>query len=471
MTIGNFITSLTIKKNAIPWTVFHILLGGAATFSRFFLIIWFYWVLVDAFISFLKIKRESRGLFIAQLIIYICSFELLGRMVSASPFIPYELGKYLFLILCLLGFSVNFRDKNNLHNLIVILGFLFIIPAFFIDKSGMVTFRDIVFNVFGLINIFVGILFFNTLKVDLTHFVNWLKPMAFPCIAILVSTYIRTPDLDEIEFVLGANFQSAGNFGSNQVATVLGLGAFIFGVGLLLKFRITGSLVLDLFFFFAFLVQGLLTFSRGGMIGTAISIAAILFYLYRLPKKKRFELKLGNPVKFIIPVILVIVISAVTTNILTDGNLFLRYMGETAGTLAGTKDKDLNQLTTNRFDIFMGDIELYQDNPVFGVGAAASKYLRSSHNGVVAHVELSRLIAEHGLFSIFILVALFSVFYLNLKKIKDPISKGLIVSFAILSVYTTFHAATRTFLSPLLLAMATAVILPEIKPKKTKLES
>lgn len=461
MKIGNFVSSLTVKRYALFWTIFHIVLGALATLSKFVVIIWFYWVILDTFYHFFKIDRSKRPIYLATLIIYTCSFELLGRMVSASPFIPYELGKYLFLTLCVAGIFVNSSHKFNELNFVSILGLICIVPSLFIDLSGMVTFQDIVFNIFGLLNICVGVLFFNTLKVSLAQFVNWIKPLAFPCIAILVSTYIRTPDLDEVEFVLGANFQTAGNFGSNQVSTVLGLGAFLFAIGLILKFRITGYFWLDAFFFFAFLVQGLLTFSRGGMIGTILSLMVFLFYIYQIPSNYRRELKLGNPIKFVLPVAVVLVISFFVTNYLTNGNLLLRYMGETAGTLAGTKDKDINQITTNRFEIFVADLDLYAENPVFGVGAAASKYLRSSHTGVVAHVEFSRLISEHGVLAIGIILSLFLVFYVNLSKVKNKVAKGLLVSFAVLSVYTTFHAATRTFMSPMLMAMAAVVIVPQ----------
>lgn len=463
--LSNFITSLTLKKNALSWTIFHIALGGLATLSRFSVILWFYWIIFDSMYHFFKISSEKRPVFIATLIIYTCSFELLGRMVSASPFIPYELGKYLFLFLCVLGLLVNSSHKFTSLNFISILSLVLILPSFFIDKSGFVTSQDIVFNIFGLINICLGMLFFNTLRVSINQLINWIKPLAFPCIAILVSTYIRTPDLDEVEFVLGANFQTAGNFGSNQVSTVLGLGAFLLGIALILKYRVTGYFWTDILMFFAFLVQGLLTFSRGGMIGTVIGLVAFLYYVYQLPVGYRNQLRLGNPAKFIAPVLFVLIISVALTNYLTEGNLILRYMGETAGTLAGTKEKDLNQLTTNRSDIFFADLELYGESPIFGVGAAASKYLRSSHTGMVAHVELSRLIAEHGVLAFGIILSLFSVFYLNLSKVKNKLSKGLLVSFAVLSVYTTFHAATRTFMSPMLMALA-SVVLVEVKSRK-----
>jgi O-antigen ligase len=161
------------------------------------------------------------------------------------------------------------------------------------------------------------------------------------------------------------------------------------------------------------------------------------------------------------------------TNYITGGNLLLRYMGETAGTLAGIKDKDLNQITTNRLTIFTSDLELFTENPIFGVGAAASKYQRSMLAGEVAHVELSRLLAEHGIFAFGIIIGLFYVFFTNLSGVKNKLSKGLLVSFAVLSVYTTFHAATRTFMSPMLMAMACVILVEEksVKNKPVKKET
>ncbi|WP_332910234.1 hypothetical protein [Algoriphagus boritolerans] len=62
--------------------------------------------------------------------------------------------------------------------------------------------------------------------------------MLYPILSVLVYTIIKTPDLDSVEFSLGANFATAGGFGSNQVSTILGLGVFF--DGFLYSFELSG---------------------------------------------------------------------------------------------------------------------------------------------------------------------------------------------------------------------------------------
>jgi hypothetical protein len=130
----------------------------------------------------------------------------------------------------------------------------------------------------------------------------------------------------------------------------------------------------------------------------------------------------------------------------------MRYQGETYGTLNGYKENDLNNITTGRLDIFLEDLKTFINYPVFGSGVSVSSQLRESHSGVAAHVELSRLLAEHGILGIIVFFILIG----NVIILFSERRKGLLILLilSILGSYTTFHAATRTFLSPLLIAIS-----------------
>jgi O-antigen ligase len=152
-----------------------------------------------------------------------------------------------------------------------------------------------------------------------------------------------------------------------------------------------------------------------------------------------------------LPILFLLVVFA---NNITNGNLLLRYKGETYGTLLGTKENDLNNLTTGRLEIFLSDVSIFSEHPIFGVGVAASAAYRTSEKGAgaIAHVELSRLLSEHGILGgLVFLLLLTGLFNLYLKRKTGNI---LLFLFGIIAMYTTFHAATRTFLSPLLLSIA-----------------
>src|SRR5690606_31754763 len=96
-------------------------------------------------------------------------------------------------------------------------------------------------------------------------------------------------------------------------------------------------------------------------------------------------------------------------NRLTDNILLLRYQGETAGTLRGTREKDLSQITSGRYDIFLSDLQIWTDNFILGVGPGESPNMRegASQFKLLAHVEMSRLLSEHGLFGFIISLTLF----------------------------------------------------------------
>ena len=97
-------------------------------------------------------------------------------------------------------------------------------------------------------------------------------------------------------------------------------------------------------------------------------------------------------------------------------------------------------------------MDLWYDNLVLGVGVGVSKILRVGHGAT--HVELSRLLAEHGHLGLtYVLV----IMVLSIKLYKTNTNakyQGILLSLFLVAIYTTFHAATRTYISPLLIGVA-----------------
>jgi hypothetical protein len=451
-----FFNSLKQQNKSIFWFIVHVLLGASVTISPFPMIIFFYVILGYSFINLFSINAADRSRLIAEIIIYFASFEALGRLAGSDPYIPYELGKYIILFLCPLGIilSRNQSAKGMIGLVILILS----IPAVLFDESNQVTFNDIKFNLLGLLNIGVAIWFFSTLNLKLETLISWSKPLVYPIISVLIFTIIRTPNLDEVEFSLGANFATAGGFGSNQVSTILGLGVFVFAVAILLNYKISGYKWLDGLILGLFTIQGLLTFSRGGMIGGFIGVFVVMFYLTKLSVTERRVLRIPNFKKFILPVGILLFILMMAANLITGGMLLLRYMGETQGTLAGSAEKNLNKITTNRSDIFMEDVDLFIDHGLLGVGVGASTYMRDQYKGYAPHVELSRLLAEHGLLGLIIFSLFLVIFFLNKGYAPESISKGILIALFLLGFLATFHSATRTYITPLLMGISCVTI-------------
>jgi len=448
------IISLLKYKNRVYWLLFHLLLGILATTGKTVVIVWFYLFLVTVF-YLLSYSNVNRPLILAASMVYIGAFEVLARMTKCSPVIPWEASKYIFTVLSLLGiYFSKFPSKKKITGVAIL---LLVVPSILIDQSGLVTRKDIIFNVLGLINIGIGIIFFSSLRIDKNRFLDLLRLIIYPCVVILIYVIIKTPNLDDVTFSMGAQNATSGDFGSNQVSTVLGLGFFLISVSWVLRWKMSLFKLTDGIIALAFLIQGLFTFSRGGMVSGGISFLVFLFILFFNHSKK---IIIPRSFKiYAIPVVCIFIGGIFYANHLTNGKLFLRYQGETYGTLSGTRDKDLETITSGRNLIVMSDIDLWKEFPLWGAGAGTSIYLRKEGTGLAAHVELSRLLAEQGIPGLVIFIVIVYLGY-SYRHEKDLLIRSLKMAIFTLAIASTFHSATRTFITPILISMCTLNIIP-----------
>lgn len=453
------INKIASEKFSLFWIIAHALLGIISTFTPWFLIFWFYAVL---FLSISGIFRlHSRNIILNYLIVYLVSFELLSRMAGTSPFIPYELGKYLLFVFLLTGIIIG--KNKGLGGVIMV---LLLLPGIMIGYTELGV-KALVFNALGPVNIALSIIYFKRLRVSFIQFVSYLRLLLFPIASVLFFTLIKSPDLDEIEFTLGANFETTGGFGTNQVSTIFGAAVFILFLFVWYRWKFTTYRWLDIILMFTFAFRGLLSFSRGGMIGGALAILIVMFIQSReitSISKRNFPSKK----KLMIYTPLIIVGLFLTFNIadnLTGGMLSLRYQGETAGTLAGTKEKSLTTITSSRNDIFLEDLEVFADNSLMGVGVGLSKNYRKYTSGQLPHVEFSRLLSEHGILGLlYFLILLFQGFMIFRNRHKMNYN-NILLAFFVLAIYTTFHAATRTYFTPLFIGLSMITIVGNRKKK------
>lgn len=458
------IKQLVLNTSPIFWIVFHILLGFTATISSIPVILWFY---VVALSSIRYLLRDTPSPFVLiALIMYLISFELLARMAQTFPFIPYELGKYLLLA----GMIWGIFKYQTFGNLGWVLLFC-LIPALFVDVSGKVVQSDIIFNILGPINVALVVIFFYKQQITLKQWLHLVRLIVYPILGVLGYTFLKTPDFSEVEFELSTNVDLSGGFGSNQVSTLFGLGAFLVFILMINRYRLSGYFLLDAVILFAFSFQGLLTFSRGGMLGGLLGVIIVLFFIRNPSFETRKRYMLPKVGKYILPVLLVTVMSYIIVDQITGGLLSLRYQGETIGTLEGSKQKSINTITTGRFDIFMGDIELWKDNFILGVGAGASRFIRPTMTGTVAHVEVSRLLAEHGLLGLFYFLIICWLGFQLFTSNPNPMIRGIAMAFFVIAIYTTFHAAMRTYVTPVLVGLSLFLVKNPTPKKKVKIES
>ncbi len=174
------------NKSPLFWVILHVILGGLCILSSWFLIVWFYFVLISSLPGLLK-KTEEFFLNFTGLIVYIISFELLGRISHASPFIPYEMGKYLLLLFLTSGILLGYR-KGSIGWLMLIL----LIPGMIIDESGLVGFKNVVANLFGPISVALAVIYFKDQVICNEDFKSLLRLITLPLISVLAFVIIKS---------------------------------------------------------------------------------------------------------------------------------------------------------------------------------------------------------------------------------------------------------------------------------------
>ncbi len=439
------IENIASDRRNFLWTILHIILGFLCTLTPFVLIIWFYFIFISNFLKSNRLLKQKKPAFFLMFFSYLISFEVLDRMAKTSPFLPYELGKYFLILMGIVGLiSLGVRSYKGLWMAILIT------PAVIYDFSGKRVYFDIINYYLAPLAVGLGVAFIDRFKITEYHLNQILKFIWLGCLSSLVFTFIKTPDLVEIEFTLGANFETTAGHSSNQVSTILGLGMFLSFYSIFKKLRFTGYLILDIIILVGFTFQGLISFSRGGILVPAFAIVLLIL----LPENKTKE-KENKSKSFIISMGAIILLYGVfeLTNSITGGNLLLRYKGETAGTLRGTKEITADHYVTGRLGIFEKDIDLWKNNLFTGVGCGSSKSLREQGSNVAAHVELSRLLAEHGLAGLLYSFLFFSLPYDSYKLNKQSNYKVIMLVLLLIAILTTFHAAMRTFVTPLFMIL------------------
>jgi len=437
------IKNILDKKHTIRWVFLHILIGILSSQNKYIFIIYFYLFIainLKYIITDIKYNTYENSILIIS---YLFGFELLNRIIKVSPYIPSEYTKYIGIV-CWLFFAI--RSKKSIYGFIML---ICIFPAILYDFTGQIQSLDIVNNFLAPVSLSLSIIFFGKLNPKNDLLDNSMKLIWFALVSTLFSMIIRSPSYDDMSFSLQSNESASGGTSSNQASTILGLGIFLSFYSYYKKKYFSGYTYLDLFFASIFLLQGLLTFSRGGIFVAIISIFVFLILSSYSAESKYKNLKYPGFIfnfLYISLGFLFIVSTFLIVDNITKGALSLRYKGETAGTITGTAEKNIDKITSGRSEIFLEDISVWLQYPITGVGVGGSRYARG--NLIAPHIELSRLLADHGILGMifFILLTLLGVIiYLNRKIIPNS---DLLMALYVLGYLSSFHASMRTFVTP-----------------------
>lgn len=377
--------------------VLHIILGifinQIPSFSSL------YFTIVCGFFIFNVIVSPKHGktMWVLFGCAYIAAAESLFRMTGGGLF--YEFSKYFIILLMLIGMFFNgISGKAYPYFIYLIL----MVPAVLVASINLgydLNFRtSVAFVLSGPVCLGISALYCYEKRLTQEQLLQIVACMSFPIITMTTHIFLYNPSVKEVLSGTGSNFATSGGFGPNQVSTLLGLGMIALVVRFFLKSPTLFLKGFNLILLCAVSFRALVTFSRGGVFAAIIVIAAFLWILYLQSGYRQKQQIIGM---FTILVLGGMITWWISSN-QTEGLLDNRYANK------DTIGREKEDITTGRVDLFVHEIQGFIEHPFLGVGASGMKQERLEDEGrvVASHNEVSRLLSEHGMLGIIILLLL-----------------------------------------------------------------
>lgn len=418
------------ERKYITLILLHALIGIILYFFNSLSIV--YAISIPAIGLYYIMKNQNKNNEVLFVSAYIVGSEVFLRMTGGS--LLYESAKYEVMIFLALGMFYSGFSKNAIPYWIYL---LLLLPGVFIavETLNLETNlrKAIAFNISGPICLGIASIYCYNRKILLSQLSNILLTLALPVFSTTIYLILYAPNLKDVLMGTGSNMETSGGFGPNQVATVLGIGMFIFFSRLLLESKTKLLIIVNIVVLFNITYRGFVTFSRGGMLTGFIIIILLLVYVY-------FNVKTYKKIKllgFFSFMIIALVFTWLYTSNQTGGLINKRYANQDA---AG-RVKESN--VSGREDIWDSEIADFIDHPVFGIGVGKALEVRQEKYGgviIASHSEVSRTIAEHGTLGIIALLIVFiTPIFLNFNN-KQHIY---MISLLLFWLLTISHSAMR----------------------------
>lgn len=419
------------KEHYLALVGLHILIGATIFFipflSKAYFIITFVFFLFKIFSS----KKEER---VSQVLIacaYIIGAEVFFRMTHGA--FLYETSKYVIILFLIIGFFFDSFKKGALPYIFYIILLIpgIIVSAIFLDIG--VNFRKaIAFNLSGPVCLGISAIYCYNRKITFNSLLNILLAILLPIISTTVYLFLYSPSIKDVLKGTASNFAASGGFGPNQVATVLGLAMFAITVRIFIKPERKTIKILNLIILSLISYRAITTFSRGGVLVGIICISLfIMLYFFMTSSQQKIKL-------FFIVLLFVVIGNAIwiISSQQTLGLINYRYANKNS---AGKAKEDI---TTGRKGLLEYEVEQFVKNPFLGIGVGNIKEARISETGVrvATHNEVSRILAEHGIFgATALLILIFFPLFFRMNNRKNICFYSLYAFW----LFTILHSSMR----------------------------
>ncbi len=361
---------------------------------------------------------------------YLVGAEVFLRMTGGNfnnEYVKFNLIFFMFLGMIYSSFSAS----SIIYWFFLILLIPCILITASVDQVGIDVKKLLFFNLSGPVCLGICSIYMFSRRIQFSQLQNIMSVMGLPILTTTIYLFLYNPSVRDVVTSTGSNFETSGGFGPNQVATILGLGIFVFFTQLVLFSKSRKEIILNICLLLFVSYRGVVTFSRGGIITGVVMIVCLLFFLYRFSNAKG---KAKFSLVFILTGLMGIGIWTYSS-IQTRGLIDKRYANKDA--LGRVKKSSLS----GREEIMDSEIKLFLDNPIMGVGAGMGKAIREESGTVIAsHNEITRMLAEHGMFGVFALLILFLtplILFINNRQ------HLYCISFYLFWLLTINHAAMR----------------------------
>ncbi|MDI1305627.1 MAG: O-antigen ligase family protein [bacterium] len=410
--------------------LFHVVLGAMVYAVPFVSKIYGYFIFI--FGVYYVIKKQNRNNEALIAAAYVVGSEVFLRMTDGNPL--YEISKYGVMIFVFIGmyFSGFSKGAAPYWLFLVLLVPSIVISTFALDLDTDIR-KAIAFNISGPVCLGIASLYTYRRRISLEETNSILLSMGLPIVTCMIYLTLYTPNVRDVVTSTQSNYETSGGYGPNQVATILGLGMFIFFSRIILDSKSKFQILINAFIALNITYRGMITFSRGGMITGFLMIALLLFFLY-------FKSNFAGRVKLNYIIILLVAALIATwsyTSFQTGGLIDKRYANQDA---AGRVKK--SQLT-GREEIAEDEIKIFFENPIFGVGVGKGVEVRKldTPGAALSHDEITRMLAEHGSLGV---LALLILFFTPLVLYLENKFNMFLLCFVVFWLLTINHAAMRT---------------------------
>lgn len=410
--------------------LFHVLIGGLGYLLPFTSKIYGYSIFV--FWTIYIIKKQNRNNEVLLAAAYIVGSEVFLRMTGGNPL--YEISKYGVMVFMLLGMYYSGFSKGAVPYWIFLLLLVpSVVISVFVLNFDTVIRKTVAFNISGPVCLGLASLYTFRRKITLEEINKIILSMGLPIITCMVYLTLFTPNIQDVVTGTESNFQTSGGYGPNQVATILGLGMFIFFSRIILDSKTKFQTLINIVIALNVTYRGMLTFSRGGMITGFLMIVLLLIFLY-------FKSNIGGKLKlnYIIVLLTFAILGTWTyTSLQTGGLIEKRYSNQDAS------GRNKKSQFTGREDVAQNELNLFLKNPIFGVGVGKGAEIREAETGikVLSHDEITRMLAEHGTLGI---LGLLILFFTPLILYFENNFNMFLLCFVAFWFLTINHAAMRT---------------------------